>query len=211
MKTKAIFAAVLAGGATGAIGQQEEFSLTLVASSSTFECNGGTFTVSVFGGANVGTHYLGGGFGLDSSGGSSVITDITWTPAEWSTFDTDNGYAGGGVHNQVIFGQLVIPGIFPPGPGSEFGSLIGSFEIAYDSSGPAFFDIDLVPNDVLTLQTVDAKTGTIFTADETTLTIHGASVLICPAPGTTVAFGSLGLIASRRRRSRCTCIDWSLI
>lgn len=203
MKRKAIFAFALAGVATMAVAQQDEFSLTLVPSSSTFECNGGTFTVSVYGDANVGTHLLGGGFGLDASGGASLITDISWTPAEWSMFDTDNGYAGGGIHNQVIFGQLVIPGIFPPGPNSELGSLIGSFEIMYSSGGPEFFDIDLVPSDVLSLQTVDAQTGAIFTADETTLTIHGASILICPAPGTTMAFGCVGLLASRRRRSTC--------
>jgi hypothetical protein len=85
--------------------------------SSTVE--GGSFTVTVFGDADTGSHLLGGAFGLSSD--SALIDSMSWTNAAWSAFNTDGGYAGNGNYNEVIFGQLVIPGIFPPAPGSELG------------------------------------------------------------------------------------------
>ncbi|MCA9274812.1 MAG: hypothetical protein KDA29_02190 [Phycisphaerales bacterium] len=198
MIRNAVLASALAGCATLASGQ--EFSLTLVPSSFTLECIDGSLTVSVYGDADVGTHILGGAFGLDVSDGAPFITGITWNPAAWSQFNTDGGYAGSGVHNQVIFGQLVIPGIFPPAAGSELGSLIGSFEITYAQPGPVLMDLNLIAGVPFSLETVDAVTGQTFRNDSGNLTINNATVLICPSPSGCAAFAVLGVFSTRRRR-----------
>ena len=198
MIRNAVLASALAGCATLASGQ--EFSLTLVPSSFTLECNDGSFTVSVYGDADVGTHIVGGAFGLDVSDGASFITGISWNPPEWSVFNTSRGYAGGGVHNQVDFAQLVIPGIFPPAAGSELGSFIGSFEITYINPGPVLMDLNLIAGDPLSLMTVDVMTAQTFRNDSGNLTINNATVLICPSPSGCAAFAVLGVFSVRRRR-----------
>lgn len=193
-----LVAATLAGSASCSLAQ--EFSLTLQ-SGSTFIHSGSTFTVAVYGDANVGTHLLGGAFSLVSSG--ECITSMEWTPAAWSGFNTDGGYAGNGDYNEVIFGQLVIPGIFPPAPGSELGNAIGAFTITLDTNMDDFFiDFQLVAASPFSLETVDESTGQTFQSSNGTLSLGSVSVLVgsIPSPGvlTTACLG--GLLASRRRR-----------
>ena len=198
MIRNALLASALAGCASFAGAQ--EFSLSLTVSTTTLDCSGGTFTVSVYGDASVGTHMLGGAFGLDASDGGAVITDINWTPAAWSAFNTDEGYAGGGVHNQVVFGQLVIPGIFPPAAGSELGGLIGSFQISYGQGFPILMDIALTMGEPFTFETVDAITGQTYQSDSGNITMDSVRVVLCPSPGGCAAFAVCGLISTRRRR-----------
>ena len=103
--------ALIAVAGIASVAAAQNFSLSMTPSvSQTVE--GGNFTVTVYGDADMGSHILGGAFGLSSD--SALIDSMTWSPAAWSAFNTDGGYAGNGNYNEVIFGQLVIPGIFPP-------------------------------------------------------------------------------------------------
>lgn len=186
----------VSGLATAASAQH--FSLSIVPSVSTFDTSGGPaiITATVYGDADVGTHLLGGSFSMVSN--SQNVQNITWVPAAWSVFNTDGGYAGSGNYNGVIFGQLVIPGIFPPAPGSELGAEIGSFEFTLTGIGEVRFD--LIPGTPFTLESVDEFTGSQYNDTVGTLSLGSASVTMLPAPGVTplLAFGGFHL--SRRRR-----------
>lgn len=194
-----LIVAAVAGIATPAIAQN--FSLSLVPSAQTIDTSGGqaTFTVTVYGDADVGTHLLGGAFALETN--STCVIDMSWQNAAWSAFNTDGGYAGNGNYNQVVFGQLVIPGIFPPAPGSEVGSAIGSFNVTVTSGGFGSIDFQLVAGSPFTLETVDAVTGNTFQSSSGTLSLGSATIWPCiPTPGACSVFMIAGLAASRRRR-----------
>lgn len=191
-----IAAAAIAGCAS--IAGAQNFSLSIVPST-TSPSPGGSFTLSVYGDADIGTHLLGGAFSIESNG--DCVQSMQWTNAAWSSFNTDGGYAGGGDYNQVIFGQLVIPGIFPPAPGSELGALIGSFFVQMDPGiGDFSVTFDLVAGSPFTLETVDAVSGDSYQSTAGNITLGSATVQIIPAPGAVSAFALCGLIGTRRRR-----------
>lgn len=197
MRYSAVLLAGVAGLASQAMAQN--FSLTLASSFATLDPSGGTFTVTVYGDADVGTHMLGGAFSLVSNG--DCISNMQWTPASWSVFNSDGGYAGSGDYNDVIFGQLVIPGIFPPAPGSELGSAIGSFTMTLDPLiGDIQIDFELVAGQPFTLETVDAVTGQTYQSSSGNLSLGSLSLGVIPAPGTLAMLGLGGLAAARRRR-----------
>lgn len=190
--------ALIAVAGIASVAAAQNFSLSMTPSASSV-AEGGSFTVTVFGDADQGTHLLGGAFILTS--GSALIDSMTWSPAAWSTFNTDGGYAGGGDYNEVIFGQLVIPGIFPPAPGSENGSAIGSFQVNLAASG--FGDIDLqlaASTGPFSLQTVDSVTGDLYDNASGQLSLGSARVTVTPAPSALALLGLGGLAAGRRRR-----------
>ena len=197
---KLVTLATAVAGCASLCGAQD-FSLVLVPEPVLPECPDGSFTVSVYGDSSFGTHLLGGAFGLEIGDGSEFITDITWTNAAWSAFNTDGGYAGNGVHNQVIFGQLVIPDIFPPAPGSENGELIGSFEVEYAFAGPVFMEFQLTAGSPFSLETVDSVTGQTYQDNGSNISLGSASILVCPSPGCGVLLGLAGIAATKRRRS----------
>lgn len=195
------YSAVLLAGFAGLASQAaaQNFSLTLASSFATLDPSGGTFTVTVYGDADVGTHMLGGAFTLVSNG--DCISNMQWNPASWSVFNSDGGYAGSGDYNDVIFGQLVIPGIFPPAPGSELGSAIGSFTMTLDPLiGDIQIDFELVAGQPFTLETVDAVTGQTYQSSSGNLSLGSLSLGVIPAPGTLAMLGLGGLAAARRRR-----------
>jgi hypothetical protein len=195
MKKHMIFAAI-AGSASLAAAQN--FSLSLVPST-TAPLPGGSFTLTVFGDADVGTHFLGGAFSLESDG--QCIQSMTWSPASWSQFNTDGGFAGDGDYNEVVFGQLVLPPVFLPGAGSELGSAIGTYTIVLDPGiGDFQIDFQLVGSSPFTLETVDAVTGQTFQSSDGTLTLGSARVALIPSPGALSVLGLGGLVATRRRR-----------
>lgn len=196
---RVVTAAAIAGCAS--IAAAQNFSLSLVPSVQTVDTSGGPaiFTVSVYGDADYGTHLLGGAFSLQSD--SACIVDMSWDNAAWSVFNTDGGYAGNGNYNQVVFGQLVIPGIFPPAPGSELGSVIGTFVVTVDGGTGGQLDMQLVAGSPFTLETVDAVTGNTFQSSSGTLSLGSATVYTCiPTPGACSALMIAGLATSRRRR-----------
>lgn len=191
--------------ASAACGQ--DFYLDLVAGTSSIG-PGSSFTISVFGDASVGTHLLGGGFGLESSidcGDDSMIESMTWQNASWSTFNTDGGWSGGANYNDVIFGQLVIPGVPPfdqPGLGSELGGLIGSYTIVISQDATYLgIEFSLTEIDPFGLGVIDIDTGEIINSSQGTLHLGTARINpLCPSPGGCGVFALAGLVAVRRRR-----------
>ncbi|MHA7812306.1 MAG: PEP-CTERM sorting domain-containing protein [Phycisphaerales bacterium] len=195
---KTIAFAAIAGLAAAASAQN--FSLTIVPSSTMIDTTSGpvTFTMTVFGDADFGSHLLGGAFAVASSGDSDVVQSMAWTAASWSQFNTDGGDAGNGNYNQVVFGQLVIPGIFPPAPGSELGSAIGSFEVTVDGMGDVEFQ--LTAGTPFSLETVDSVLGDTMN-DGGAISLGSSGVIsVVPAPSAMALLGLGGLVAGRRRR-----------
>lgn len=195
MKTFAI--AAVAGFAAAATAGNS-FSLSIVGAPMTVDTSMGaaTFTVDVVGDSSFGTHLLGGAFSMVS--GSSNVTAMSWSNAAWSAFNTDGGYAGNGDYNQVVFGQLVIPGIFPPAPGSELGGVIGSMQITVEGAG--VLNLDLAGGNPFSLETVDANSGATASSATGSLSLNGASINLVPAPSAMALLGLGGLVAGRRRR-----------
>ncbi|MAO24033.1 MAG: hypothetical protein CMJ25_25060 [Phycisphaerae bacterium] len=200
MNMSTIVCATFAGLAS--VAGAQDFSLVLLPAVSTIECvEGSTFSIDVIGDASVGTHMLGGSFTLDTN--SASIASMTWTPASWSSFNTDNGYAGNGNYNSVIFGQLVIPGVPPfdvPAAGSELGGLIGSFQVTLGVPQPELLQFQLVEQSPFSLEVVDINTGETHRSSDGNLMLGSASLLICPAPSSCALFGFTVLFGARRRQ-----------
>ncbi len=162
---------------------------------------GSVFSFDVIGDSDVGTHMLGGSFSMTS--GSALIASMTWTPASWSAFNTDGGYAGNGDYNAVVFGQLVIPGVPPfdvPAPGSELGGVIGTFQVTLVGAGFGDIDFALVGESPFSLETLDPITGAGGNSSEGQLALTGATVTVTPAPSALALLGLGGIAAGRRRR-----------
>ena len=196
----------LAGIASAATAGGETFSLTMDTVASVDATDAVTITVDVIGDSSFGTHLLGGEFGL-SSGSNSMITDIRWTNAEWSTANGDGGYDGAGNNGTVVFGQLVVLTDlfdFLPGAGSELGGSIGSFQIDIAAGSSGTLDLSFLTTDRFALKTVDVDTVNRTTAsmdsNSGTLSLNGASIEVTPAPSAMALLGLGGIAAGRRRR-----------
>lgn len=173
----------------------------------------GSFTVSVYGDADVGTHYRGGAFGLQvtSLDGTGSVTDIAWDLTLGFPFFNfpDLGYAGGGTYTGLAFGYLVGPCDIFPCPPFELGERIGYFTIEVDPSVMSTYQIDLVagpdvdPTFPFSLETVDIPSGQAWNDSSGTLTLSGATVSIVPAPPVVWALtlSSLPLLKRTRRKA----------
>ncbi len=189
-------------GLVGAAGAQN-FSLSIAGAPATIDTTAGavTVTMDIIGDADVGTHMLGGSFAFVS--GHPLIEDIRWTPASWSSFNTDGGYDGNGNHNPVIFGQLVIPGVPPfdmPAPGSELGQSIGSFQIVIRQGIFGTMDFNLVAQDPFSLEVIDLVAGETYQSSAGNLTLNGLAINVIPTPSSLAFLGLGGLAVLRRRR-----------
>ena len=189
--------ALIALAGIASVASAQNFALTVVPSAASVG-EGGSFTLSIYGDADVGTHYLGGAFDLTSD--SALVDSMSWSNAAWSAFNTDGGYAGNGNYNQVIFGQLVIPGIFPPAAGSEIGDLIGSFQVNLAAMGTGDIVFQLGAASPFTLQTVDSVSGALADDSMGQLSLGSATVSVTPAPSALALLGLGGIAAGRRRR-----------
>ena len=162
------------------------------------------FTIDIIGDSTFGTHMLVGSFGIVNSG-DQIVTEMTWAPASWSAFNVDEGHAGGGNYNQVIFGQLFLnpPPPFDnmPHPGSVLGERIGSFQITIDTD-MEFWEIDLsfVTYDPFTLEAYSTDSQTTLNDSSGNLILNGITIGSVPAPSALALLGLGGLAASRRRR-----------
>ncbi len=187
----------------------QNFSLWLEPSSMT---PNGTFTVGVYGDADVGTAYLAGSFGLsvESLAGENQVSNITWdlhVGGEFLVQYFDNGYGGNGTHLGTSFYQLIVPScgmVFDCG--RPYGELIGSFTIEMDPHAMGDYEISLLSAPDLnlpvqhTFEVYDQTSGHLYNDSQGTLTLTGTTVTVVPAPA---GLGSLllcGLLASRRTR-----------
>jgi len=191
--------ALIAVAGIASAASAQNFSLS-IAGAPTSVAEGATFTIDIIGDADVGTHMLGGSFTMSSN--SALVSNITWSNASWSAFNTDGGYAGNGNYGANIFGQLVIPGVPPfdvPAVGSELGSAIGSFQVTL-GAGTGVLDLGLGAESPFTLQVLDVNTGTLSDSSQGQLSLNGASINVTPAPSALALMGLGGLVAGRRRR-----------
>lgn len=213
MKNRVIVFLTAAGLACPALAQT--FTYSLVPSAATVDTSGGdaTFTLMLVADADVGTHLMGGGIGgLLSDGASDAVTSMSWNVEGWSSFNSDGGYAGSGNYNSVFFGWLYLgcPVCEPPAD-AELSAVVGSFEVtvAADSVGQLDFSMFTAQDTNFSMQTMDfIDSGGQGSYEDTmgTLVLQGASVNLVPAPGTSVLFGSFGMLAMRRRRSFNFCV-----
>ena len=208
MNSHALLSMCLAGMAFPCAAQN--FSLWLEPSSMT---PNGTFTVGVYGDADVGTAYLAGSFGLsvESLAGENQVSNITWDLHYSGGLGLaqyfDYGYGGNGTHLGTSFYQVVVPScgmIFDCG--TSYGELIGSFTIEMDPHAMGDYEISLLSAPDLnlpvqhTFEVYDETTGDLYNDSQGTLTLTGTTVTIVPAPA---GLGSLllcSLLASRRTR-----------
>ena len=190
--------AICLAGLTSAASAQN-FSLTLVPSVSTLDTfGGGQFTIDVYADADVGSHITECAFGLQSD--SFGVSDIVWAPAEWVFYNFDDGYAGNGNHNTVNFGQIIIPGIRPPMPGSELGQRVGSFVVS-TIQFDGVLDFELVARDTFSLRVYDDFHGDFYQNNASNLYLQGFSINAgIPAPSGLAAMLAGGLLGSRRKK-----------
>ncbi len=183
----------------------QDFSLSIIPSTTDVGLNHPlSFNLNIYGDSSAGTHLLGGAFLLIETENGDGIDSISWHPADWSSFNTDNGYSGNGVHNQVIFGQLVIPNVPPfdiPAEGSELGERIGTF-IVNTSSTPhnGYYSFQLLAGNPFTLETYSEVTGESFNSSNGNLHLGSTRVFSTPSPSTLAIFLFAG-IATRRNRT----------
>ncbi len=205
MKRAVSFIAV-AGLASAAAAQTGSLSIT--SSVVTIDPSGtASFTLSVWGDADFGTAIAGGGFSLSATGGDGVVADMVASVPDWATLGfQDNGHAGGGNYNGVIFGQLIFPPFIPPAADSMLGGgavLLGIFEVALVADPGAFFiEWTLgggVGPFVMEVFTDDGGAGTMTRLTEADITFGSVSVFV-PAPSSVVLLGLGGLVVGRRRR-----------
>jgi hypothetical protein len=192
-------------GLTTVATAQEDFILSIAGAPTTIDAtNGATFTIDIIGDSTHGEVMMGGIFTLIS--GSGLITDMSWTPAPWSEFNIDGGYAGNGDYNEVSFGQLSNQG--PQAPGSQLGMAAGSFQIQIAAGSFGVIDLELVGGLPFALQTAfwpfdGFPTGgayDVMDSSDGNLILNGASINVVPAPSALALLGLGGLAVSRRRR-----------
>ncbi len=164
-----------------------------------------SFTLSVYADADFGTAIAGGGFSLSAVGGAGIVTDMVGSTPDWAALGfQDNGHAGDGNYNGLIFGQLIFPPFIPAAPESMLGSgpvLVGTFAvtIAADSAGVVDWSTGGgVGPFVLEVFTDDGGSGVM--TQLTDLDFGGVSVNVVPAPSAMALLGLGGLVAGRRRR-----------
>ena len=194
----------VAGIASAATAQNGSLSMT--SSAMTVDSTTTTsFTLSVYADADFGSAIAGGGFSLSAVGGAGIVTDMVGSTPDWAALGfQDNGHAGDGNYNGLIFGQLIFPPFIPAAPESMLGNgpvLIGTFAvtIAADSAGVIDWSTGGgVGPFVLEVFTDDGGAGTM--TQLTDLDFGGVSVNVVPAPSAMALLGLGGLVAGRRRR-----------
>tara|TARA_R110002072_G_scaffold271010_1_gene430857 strand:+ start:74149 stop:74781 length:633 start_codon:yes stop_codon:yes gene_type:complete len=185
----------------------ETFSLTMYVRQAPEITDGATMAIiDVIGDSSFGTHLLGGQFGI-SSNGHSEVSDIRWTPADWSTANGLGTYDGAGELSDVIFGQLVVLTDlfdFLPGENSELGNVIGSFEVDFDSGFTQDIQFDFVPDpERFSLKVIDVdlvnRTTQSLDSNNGDLSL-GSLMITAPTPSSLALIGLGGLAATKRRR-----------
>jgi hypothetical protein len=209
---KTLVCAAVAGLATAASAQTG--SLSIVASSATVDWTmTATFTLSIFADADFGTHITGGAISINATGvGSGAVTDMVGSAEPWGLLgEEDFGYAGGGVYNGLIFGQIVFLPFLQPDAGSALGSgpvMVASIQVTIAPGTDGSIDFTLggiVDAFALEVIDVDANPGgnppgvttQLFDAD---VSFGSTKVNLVPAPSAMALLGLGGLVAGRRRR-----------
>ncbi len=199
---KALILGAVAGLASGAAAQS--WSLSIEGAPSTVDTTVTTvFTVDVVVNADFGTHVSGGAFALDSSGATDVVVNVGAAAAAWAAVgEANRGYAGGGDHNGLVYGQVIFPPFFPPQADSSLdgGTIVASLSIEVLAGSTGVLDLNLI-SDALApfdLEIYDEVSGSF--NNQVQGSFGSASVNLVPAPSALALLGLGGLVAGRRRK-----------
>ncbi len=210
MRSAVLFLAI-AGLSSAAIAQTGSLSIVGVGPGDTIDTTGGAaaFTISVYGDADFGTAIAGGGYSLlaDANLWSGSVTDMSVAVPDWAALGfQDDGHAGDGNYNGVIFGQLIFPPFIPADPASMLANgpvLISTFTVTVAQGTAGVIDWTIgggVGPFIMEIFTDDGGTGSFTQLTEAELNLGGISVLIFPTPSSLALLGLGGLVAGRRRR-----------
>jgi len=203
----AIALAAVAGIASAAAAQTG--ALSIVSSHATVDSTMTTsFTLSVYGDADFGTHLTGAAFNLGAVGGG-MVTDMVASGAAWGGLGfEDLGHTGGG-NTGMIMGQITFLPFIAPDAASALGNgpvFLGSFAvtIAADSAGQIDWTLaGGIGTFALEVIDVNANPGGNPPGEITGLaspSFGSVSVNVVPAPSAMALLGLGGLVAGRRRR-----------
>ncbi len=205
MKSALIFLAA-SGLASSAFGQSAM--LSIVPSAATWDTTiSTTYTLSVYAEVDFGTAIAGGEFAINGYGNAvPAVTSMVGESASWGALGfQDDGYAGNGNYNGMIFGQLIFPPFLPPDEGSMIGSgpvLLGIITVTLevDAGGVLGFSTAAGMGPfVLEIYTDDGGSGTMTQLMDADI-IHDSVTVMIPSPSTLGLLGLGGLVAGRRRR-----------
>jgi hypothetical protein len=198
---KALILGAVAGLASGAAAQS--WSLSIEGAPSTVDTTVTTvFTVDIVANADFGTHVAGGSFALDSTGATDAVVNVGASAAAWAAVgEANRGYAGGGDHNGLVYGQVIFPPFLQPSPDSALagGSIVASLSIEVLAGSTGVLDLNLI-SDALApfdIEIYDANSGTFTNTAQGSF--GSASVNLIPSPSALVLLGLGGLVAGRRR------------
>ena len=197
--------ALIAVAGIATVASAQSGSLSMTSSAATVDTSGAaaTFTLSVWGDADFGTHIAGGGFALSATGGAGIVTSMAASVPAWGALGfQDNGATGDGNYAGVIFGQLIFPPVIAPAAESALGNgavLLATFSVtaAADSAGTVDWSTADAGGDFI-LEIYDDANGSF--TQLTAADFGGVSVNFVPAPSAMALLGLGGLVAGRRRR-----------
>ncbi len=201
---KSVICIALAGIVSTAMAQSA--SLTIVSNPATVNgIENSQFTLSIYAEADFGTHIAGGEFAISHAGDSAgAINGMDATAADWGLFgQNDRGYAGGGTHNGLVFGQLIAPPFFPPNEESRFtagnGALLGTVVVSIDPNFAGYNEFFVeMGQGAFVLEIFDEGDNSL---TQLTSEVSFDSVVVgIPAPSSIAMLGLGGLVAGRRRR-----------
>jgi len=158
-----------------------------------------SFTLSVYGNADFGTHVAGGEFAISATGGS-MVNAMTGDTAAWGALGlNDRGHTGGGNHAGLVFGQLIFPPFIPPAAESALGPvLLGVMTVSIDADSAGIIDFSTTNGLGFIMEIYNEADGSF--TQLTAADFGGAQVEIVPAPSAMALLGLGGLVAGRRRR-----------
>ncbi len=185
-------------------------SLSIVASTATVDTTGAaaTVTLAVYGDADFGDAIAGGEFALDGIVPTDeAVVDMTGSAAAWGALgEQDNGYAGGGSYNGLIFGQLIFPPFINPDAASMLGNgpvLLGTVTVTIAADTLGVWSWTTAGGNgpfMLEIFTDNGAEGEFVQLTSADISHGSASVYIVPTPSSVSLLGLGGLALTRRRR-----------
>ncbi len=202
-KFTAITTLAVAGLASAAAAQSG--SLSIVGAPATFNWTvESVFTVDIVANADFGTHVSGGAFTTQLSGAVSQINGVNASAASWAAVgENDFGYDNNGLHEGLVFGQVVFPPFFPPSAESALpGTVVAQlqFEVAAGFIGPLTIQLGARDAAPFVLEIYNEGDESFTQLGASDISFGSASIFLIPAPSSAAVLGLGALCATRRRR-----------
>ncbi len=202
----ALFFLAASGLASSAFGQTA--TLSIVPSAASWDTTiSTTYTLSIYAEVDFGTAIASGEFAVSGFGDMTPnVTGMVGQSASWGALGfQDDGYAGNGNYNGMIFGQLIFPPFLPPDPMSMIGNgpvLLGVITVTLEANTHGFLAFSTASGTgpfMLEIYTDDGGSGTMTRLTDADI-VHDSVTVMIPSPSTFALWGFGGLVAGRRRR-----------